>query len=126
MNWKLALIGSAVALGAFALSVHPASAADNHYACYQVKSKAPDPGNITLSDAIGGATGTAAKCKQKFVCVPVIKNGNAIVNPALSYSCWQCKGGKPAVTFTVTDQFGGNSVTSKKLKLVCNPATTSL
>jgi hypothetical protein len=122
MNWKLALAGTAFAAAAFMVNVAPAGAALDHYACYQVKAKVDKVSGVTFADAV--ATGTADKCKLKFICVPTDKNGSGIGDATATMTCWQCKGAKPAVSFTSTDQFAGNvAVTTKKLKLICNPST---
>ena len=124
---KALMIAGALALGSALMFTTSAKAADNdHYAGYQIKAKLPSPPAGTIGNP-AEATGAFDKCKAKFILFPTTKNGGAApANPALKYLCWQCKGGKPAVTFSVTDQFAGGSATTKKLKLICNSATTSL
>jgi hypothetical protein len=100
----------------------PSSSAENHYACYQVKHKLATEQSGTISNQVE-PVGTFAKCKLKFLCVATERNGEAIVDPDLHYCCHQCKGGKPAVSFTITDQFVAGAVTTKKLKLMCNRCT---
>jgi cysteine-rich repeat protein len=92
----------------------------NHYACYQVKHKLPKGQTGTISNDVELA-GTFSKCKLKFLCTPTVKNSSPIQNPDLNYCCHQCKGGKPAVAYTITDQFVSGAITTKKLKLICNP-----
>jgi len=92
----------------------------NHYACYQVKHKLTKGQTGTLSNDVEVA-GAFQKCKLKHLCVPTAKNGDPIQNPDLNYCCHQCKGGKPAVAYTITDQFVTGAITTKKLKYVCNP-----
>ena len=76
-----------------------------------------------MANQVEGA-GTFAKCKAKFLLVPTVKNGMG-TQVGQHYLCHQCKGGKPAIPYTVTDQFGGGGVTTKKLKLVCNATSKS-
>lgn len=96
----------------------------NHYACYQVKHKLTKGQTGSISNQVEAA-GTFQKCKLKYLCAPTSKTYNMVTspiqNPALHYCCHQCKGGKPAVPYTITDQFVTGAVTTKKLKLICNP-----
>src|SRR4030095_11157169 len=92
----------------------------DHYACYQVKHKLPKGQTGTISNAVEPA-GTFQKCKLKYLCAPTIKNGSAAQKTSLNSCCHQCRGGKPVVAYTLTDQFVTGSVTTKKLKLICNP-----
>jgi len=123
---KAWVIAGALALGTALVWTLPAKAADNdHYAGYQIKSKIKDKPTGTIADMV--ETGNFTKCKAKLLLVPAAKNGGpAPANPVLQYLCWQCKGGKPVVAYTVTDQFVGNAaISTKKLKLICNIATVS-
>jgi len=98
---------------------------NDHYAGYQIKSKLAKGQSGTISNQVEAA-GTFEKCKAKFLLVPTSKNGGpAAANPTLHYLCWQCKGGKPAVSYTVTDQFASGSISTKKLKMICNIAAKS-
>jgi hypothetical protein len=122
---KALVIAGALALGTALVWTTPAKAADNEYAGYQIKAKlTPTLGAGTLSNSVEGS-GVFNKCKAKFLLVPTVKNGGTIANAALNYMCWQCKGNKPVATFTVTDQFASGLVATKKLKMICNPATAS-
>lgn len=118
------LLASAVALVGFAFAASSASAQLNdHYACYQLKHKFPKGQTGTISNQVEAA-GTFQKCKLKHLCVPTSKNGGpAPASPNAHYMAWQCKGGKPVVAYTVTDQFAGGSVSTKKLKFLLNLAT---
>ena len=123
---KALMIAGALALGSALMFTTSAKAADNdHYAGYQIKAKLPSPPAGTIGNP-AEATGAFDKCKAKFILFPTSKNGGAApANPALKYLCWQCKGNKPVATFTVTDQFASGLVATKKLKMICNPATAS-
>src|SRR5215471_13870159 len=103
---KAWVIAGALALGTALVWTLPAKAADNdHYAGYQIKNKLAKGQTGSIGNSVEAA-GNFEKCKAKFLLVPTSKNGGpAPANPALNYLCWQCKGGKPVVAFTVTDQF---------------------
>ena len=123
---KALVIAGALALGTALAWTLPAKAADNdHYAGYQIKNKIKVQPTGTIANSVEAA-GNFNKCKLKFLFVPTAKNGGAApANPNLNYACWQCKGGKPVVSFTVTDQFGSGAVSTKKLKFICNTAAVS-
>jgi hypothetical protein len=121
---RFSLVGSVCAIGVVFVMVTPAAAQDNHYACYQVKSKAPKVNGLSLDDEV--TTQSADKCKLKLLCVAADKNGSGIPDESKKLLCWQCKGAKIAVPYTATDQFVSSlSITTKKLKLVCNPAAAN-
>lgn len=125
MTKKILMIAGVFAfVGALAWAT-PVQAQNDHYAGYQVKHKLAKGQTGTIANQVEAA-GTFAKCKAKFLLVPTKKNaGPNPANPNQHYLCHQCKGGKPAVTYTVTDQFVGGELSTKKLKLVCNEAVKS-
>lgn len=118
---KLVVVAAAIGFIGWA----SAASAQNHYGCYQVKDlknpKFPNTGTYSVNTQV--ANETATKCKPKFLCMPAVKEGNPIVDPALHYMCYQCKGSKLKVSYDTTDQFGSVDVETKKFKLICNPAT---
>jgi hypothetical protein len=123
MRGKILLAG-AVALG-FALAASSASAQvhNDHYACYQLKNKFPKGQTGTLNNQVNAAD-AYSKCKLKHICVPTLKNGGGVItNANAHYLAWQCKGSKPVVAYTATDQFGGGAISTKKLKFILNLAT---
>lgn len=122
------LLASAVALVGFALAAGPASAqipAGNHYTCYKVKDlKVPAKFVAnTSTSADQTLTGSLDVKKPFLLCNPTVKNGNPIVNAALHYVCYKAKGAKVAVSYDITDQFGGLRLQTKKPFLLCNPAS---
>ena len=128
---RKALVITAAAAFAFMAWTTKASAVlptGNHLACYQVKdlktpAKFDNSGTYTYANAVD--SGSATKCKPKFLCVPTVKNSNPILDATLNYLCYQCKGTQPAVTFGASDQFGFLTVQTKKFKFLCNPAELS-
>ena len=121
---KVIMAAAAVAFVGWA-SAASALPVGNHMACYQVKdlkipAKFANTGAYAYVNQVD--SGIATKCKPKFLCVPTIKDGNPILDAALHYICYQCKGTQPAITYGVSDQFGFITVQTKKLKLLCNPA----
>jgi hypothetical protein len=120
---KIVVMSSALAFAAAVAWSAPAQAQVDHYAGYQVKHKLAKGQTGTISNAVEAA-GSFEKCKVKFLLVPTDKNSNP-AGGTDTYLCHQCKGGKPVVNFTVTDQFVGGAVSTKKLKLICNLATAS-
>ena len=125
MKAKLFIIGLGLAVASWMMAPTTASA-QNHYACWQVKDlKVPAKlvkGQAgTVSDQV--ATQGYEKCKLKYLCNPVDKDGSGIDDPSLHYACHQCKGlaGKVPTAFDITDQFVNGRVETKKLKFICNP-----
>jgi hypothetical protein len=119
------LLASAVAGVGLLFTASSASSQihNDHYACYQLKHKFPKGQAGTLSNQVEVA-GQYAKCKLKHLCVPTLKNGGGnISNANAHYLVWQCKGGKPVVPYTVSDQFASGVVTTKKLKFLLNLAS---
>ena len=124
------LLMTAAAAFAFVTWTTAASAipTGNHLACYQVKdlktpAKFDNSGTYAYSNAVD--SGSATKCKPKFLCVPTVKASNPILDPTLNYLCYQCKGTQPAITYATSDQFGQLTVQTKKFKFLCNPADAS-
>jgi len=124
---KASLLAASCAI-AFALGFAGQASAqihNEHYACYDLKNKHPKGQTGTISNQVE-ALGTFEKCKLKQLCVPTLKNGGGIItNPTAHYCTYQCKGGKPAVAYTVTDQFGAGAVTTKKLRFIMNSCAKS-
>jgi hypothetical protein len=119
---KIVVMSGALAFVAAVAWSAPAQAQVEHFAGYQVKHKLSKGQSGTISNSVDA--GTFEKCKTKFILVPTTKNLNP-PNGTEQYVCHQCKGGKPAVQLTVTDQFVQGGVETKKLKLICNLATIS-
>ena len=121
------LLASAVALVGFAFAESSASAQQNeHYACYQLKHKFPKGQTATVSNDVE-ASGAQGKCKLKNLCVPTQKDGGGTnPNGSADYLMWQCKGTKPVVALTVTDQFAGGAASTKKFKFLLNLADSDL
>jgi hypothetical protein len=124
MKVRFLLIGLAVAVG-FAMA-SSASAQVNHYGCYQVKDL-KIPAKLASKQSGSYSTqndaGLYAKCKLKFLCMPLSKDGSPVPDPGLHYCCHQCKGFKGAINYDVSDQFVTGRVQAKKLKFLCNPCS---
>jgi cysteine-rich repeat protein len=101
----------------------------NHYLCRQVKDlKSPAKFAAITGISVVDQTGSdTCEAKKPFLlCDPVNKNGGGIANPALHYCCYKLKCGlKPAVAYTVTDQFWTGTISTKKPKFLCNPCDTA-
>jgi hypothetical protein len=128
MRGKILLAGCAVAF-AFGLASEASAQipAGNHYLCRKVKdegipAKHVKMSGITTVDQVGADT---CETKKAFLlCNPVDKNGSGILNAALHYVCYKTKcGQKPAVSYSVTDQFNPLQLQTKKPFLLCNPAS---
>jgi len=122
---KLVLAAAAIAFVGWATSATAQVPVANHYGCYQVKdlkvpAKFPNTGMYAVPTQVSPEVAT--KCKPKFLCMPSAKEGNPVIDPALHYMCYQCKGSKIKVGYQVTDQFGPIQVETKKFKLICNPS----
>jgi len=97
----------------------------NHYVCHKVKDlKVPAKFVANTSNAIDQVANHTLSVKKPFLlCNPAIKNGNPIVDANLHYCCYKAKGGKFAVAYDVTDQFGPLRLQTKKPFLLCNPCS---
>ena len=130
MRAKVFITCLGLAVAAWLMAPTVASAQQNHLACYQVKdlkipAKLLKKQTGSHSDAV--VTEAFEKCKLKYTCIPTSKDGSAVNAPLESWNCYQCKGAtKPAVQFSFTDQYNVGTLETKKLKFICNPATTTL
>lgn len=126
MRVKVLLTGCAIAVAlAFATTASAQVPAGNHYVCHKVKDlKVPAKFVSNTSTAVDQVANHSLSIKKPFLlCNPAVKNGNPIVNAALHYVCYKAKGGKFAVSYDITDQYGPLRLQTKKPFLVCNPAS---
>lgn len=101
----------------------------DHYKCYQgIDLKNPKFVKTTaaLSDQLTNETVDVQKLT--FVCTPVDKNGEGIINPSAHLACYQIRGENltPRPRVEVSTQFQASRFEVKKPKLLCVPATKTL
>jgi len=113
-----------------------AAAIDDHLACFKVKAPAVfDRATVDLESTLPafGLLGCTVKSKAAQLCVPVTKDvvslegGTPVVldGDAQVYQrvCYKVKcAGFAATDVQVTDQFGTQTVTAKKIATLCTPA----
>jgi CSLREA domain-containing protein len=102
----------------------------DHYKCYQGKDlKNPKflRTTVGLTDQFESPFGTDV-LKPKFVCIPVNKNGEGIINPSAHLTCYQLKGANlaPRPRVDVSTQFQSSRFELKKAKLICLPSTNEM
>ena len=97
-----------------------------HFACYEVSIPKGDPKfikrGVHLLDQCIDADGDVNK--PKSVCVPVPKNGEAILNLALHLTCYEVKSSEGTVELEalLDNQFGEQILKVNKVKTVCLPS----
>jgi hypothetical protein len=102
----------------------------DHYKCYQgrdLRNPQFDSVQIMTDDqVVAGAT--LALERVKFVCVPVSKNGEGVINPAAHLTCYLAKGADlaPRPQVQVSSQFQVSRFELKKPKLLCTPSTKTV
>jgi hypothetical protein len=99
----------------------------NHFKCYRVRAKGFTKRTVSVVDQF--ETQTATLVKPKFLCNPVDKNGEGIVDPSNHIACYIIKAGAAFTPqdVTVTDQFAeqaGHALTGecRKRALLCVPS----
>jgi hypothetical protein len=102
----------------------------NHFECYTANTKAGTPAfqkrNVTLVDQYKSITAKVDGPRQ--LCNPVNKSGGGIPNPSNHLVCYELKDIKPgafaARDAQTSNQFGSETLTVIKEKLLCVPSTT--
>jgi hypothetical protein len=94
----------------------------NHYLCYRVvESSGAQAPNVKLKDQFGdGATKPA---KASYVCNPVDKNGEGIVNKESHLVCYTLRIGIKAKPVLIKNQFGELKIKLGSPEILCVPST---
>ncbi len=111
-----------------------AAAARDHFLCYEAKSAKGEPKferlDVDLDDQFGATTKTVKK--PKFLCTPVAKDGEPVIDPAGHLVCYEVKRlrGQPKfqkrdvlVFNQFEDEVEGRILTIKKPRILCVPST---
>ncbi len=109
-------------------------AARDHFLCYKAKSAKGEPKferlDVDLDDQFGATTKTVKK--PKFLCTPVAKDGEPVIDPASHLVCYEVKRlrGQPKfqkrdvlVFNQFEDEVEGRILTVKKPRILCVPST---
>ncbi len=129
------ILGDARAGSVSDIAIAPAPvAALDHFLCYKAKSARGEPKferrEVDLDDQFGATTKTVKK--PKFLCTPVAKDGEGIINPAGHLVCYEVKRLRGQDKFEkrnvlVFNQFEdeekGRILTVKKPRILCVPST---
>jgi hypothetical protein len=101
----------------------------NHFACYAAHTKAGTPTfqkqNVTLADQYRSITARVEGPAQ--FCNPVDKNGEGILIPTNKLACYTLSDVKPALAARdaqTHNQFGSETLTVNKERVLCVPSTT--
>jgi len=93
-----------------------------HYKCYDVDPDSFTPLTVTLKDQFGVSKPTLLK--TKYLCTPVDKNGEGIVDPVRHQVCYEMKPTmSPNKLVEINNQFGTQMFTVKDERLLCVPST---
>jgi hypothetical protein len=95
----------------------------DHFKCYDGKFPRIAKRRVTLVDQFG-IVETQVR-KRQMLCNPTSKNGEPIRNPTDHLECYTIKPKKVKQTVTVMNQFGTETVKTKKAVAVCLPSGKS-
>lgn len=103
---------------------HCPKAPPDHYACYRAKFKPRQPKReVTLRDQFDEAGPVQTRVlKPRYFCNPASKNGEPIGDPTGHLTCYFLKPKKLQANATVDNQFGTETITTKKAKMLCLPS----
>ncbi|HEV7672571.1 MAG TPA: hypothetical protein VGS22_28975 [Thermoanaerobaculia bacterium] len=96
----------------------------NHYRCYDVtESSGFTSRSVKLKDQFGGVHATVIK--PRYLCNPVVKNGEPLDDPNLHLVCYETAEASddPAHTVLTEDQFGQLKLRVESPNLLCVPAS---
>ena len=103
----------------------------DHFLCYKAKSAKREPKferlDVDLEDQFGLTVKTVKK--PRFLCTPVAKDGEPVINPAGHLVCYEVKGHdefekRNVLVFNqFEDEVEGRILTIKKPKILCVPST---
>jgi len=100
-----------------------------HFQCYEVdKPKSERLGakpKVDLEDQFGLAKGVTVEDRPDFLCAPVDKNGEGVVNRLDYLACYKIKGVNANQAVPIKNQFGEQILKLKDGKLLCVPSTKS-
>jgi hypothetical protein len=92
----------------------------DHFKCYTAKFPKTQPRTVTLVDQFG--TRQEQVTKPVVFCNPVSKNGEPIHNPLTHLECYAIQPQAVKQTVTARNQFGEQTVKTKKTALLCLPS----
>lgn len=105
-------------------NAEPAGPALDHFQCYEIDDATklnPRP-EVSLNDQFGFRDNVRVKKKAKSYCTPVDKNGEGVINPDNTLTCYKIgKGEDEELEVVVDNQFGQQEFKLKKPKLLCVP-----
>jgi len=106
-------------------NAEPAGPAQDHYQCYDVNrsSKLDSHPEVSLNDQFGFRDEVKVGKKVDSYCTPVDKNGEGVINPDNTLTCYRIKSHRLKQKLVVQNQFGEHTILIKKSKLLCVPAT---
>ncbi len=138
MRVSIIIIGLGIMLGAVLIAGAVQAQTNDHLKCYQVKGDLKLKGLVDIETPQFGLEPGCKIKKAKFFCAPATKSNVDVVDgekqpitPLLLSAppapgdriCWQVKCPEPFPPDTeVTDQFGTQTLTKFKTKLLCTPA----
>lgn len=96
----------------------------DHFQCYDIDhvTKLNPRPEVSLNDQFGFRDNVRVKKRARSYCTPVDKNGEGIVNPDITLTCYKIKKGKKEkLDIVVDNQFGEQEFRLKKPKLLCVP-----
>lgn len=99
----------------------------DHYQCYEVKdaTKLDPVPVVSLEDQFDLREGVKVKKKPELYCTPVIKNtdgfSGTFLNEDNDLTCYRIDSSNENEEIELTNQFGDQSFTLKKSKLLCVP-----
>lgn len=92
----------------------------DHFKCYTGKFPKVQKRDVTLVDQFG--TLVTRVVKPQLLCNPTSKDGGAILNPLTHLECHKLEPRPVKQTVTARNQFGDETVTTKKAVMVCLPS----
>jgi hypothetical protein len=92
----------------------------DHFKCYSAKFPKTTPRTVTLVDQFG--TRQEQVTKPLVFCNPVSKNGEPIRNPLTHLECYAIQPQAAKQTVSMRNQFGEQTVKTKKTAMLCLPS----
>jgi hypothetical protein len=92
----------------------------DHFQCYKGKFPKVEKRDIVLVDQFGTVQTRAVK--PQLLCNPTSKNGEPIHNPLNHLECYKIEPRPVKQTVTARNQFGDETVSTKKAVMVCLPS----
>jgi hypothetical protein len=93
----------------------------DHFQCYKGKFPKVEKRDVTLVDQFGTVQTRAVK--PQLLCNPTSKNGEPIHNPLNHLECYKIEPRPVKQTAAASNQFGDETVSTKKAVMVCLPSS---